>query len=82
MIPLADALVDTDALFKVVLYALIAGVGMPAVFSLGILGISRADELRRSGHGRAARAYVALAILAALVVIAGVVEAIVVMTSK
>jgi hypothetical protein len=76
------ALIDTGALWRVVVYSLVAGVGVTFVFSLAIVGIARFDEHRRSGHGAAAFGYAALALIAALVVIGAVVEAIVVMTSK
>jgi hypothetical protein len=76
------ALVDTGALFKVALYSLLAGVGLTAIFSFGIVGVAKADDLRRAGKNGAASAYVGLALVSAILVIAGVVQAIVVMTTK
>jgi uncharacterized membrane protein len=73
-------LVDTAALLKVVLYSLVAAVGVTTVFSFGIVGVTRYDERRRNGGG--GFAYLALAIVSALIVTAVVVEAIVIMTSK
>lgn len=76
------AIIDTDSLLKVVLWSLITGVGLTFVFSLGIVGVARADDLRRSGRGSAATGYVVLAVVSGLVVLAAVVEAIIVMTTK
>jgi hypothetical protein len=76
------ALVDTGALWRVIAYSLAGGVGVTIVFSLGIVGIARYDEVRRTGRGGAAFAYAALAVVALLVVVAAVVEAIIIMTSK
>ncbi|MEA2494640.1 MAG: hypothetical protein QOJ29_2551 [Thermoleophilaceae bacterium] len=75
------ALVDTDALLKVVLYAFVAAVGVTTVFSFGIVGITRYDERRRQGGGGAA-AYAALAFACAVIVAAVVVEAIIIMSKK
>lgn len=76
------AIADTDSLLQVVIWSLLAGVGLTFVFSLGIVGVARADDLRRSGRSSAATGYVILAIVAGLLVLAAVVEAIIVMTSK
>lgn len=76
------SLVDTHALIRVILYALVAGVGVTAVFSFGIVGVARYDEIRRTGRRGSAAAYMALALTAAVIVIVVVVEAIVVMTKK
>jgi hypothetical protein len=79
MIVLAS-LVDWGALGKVVLYAFIASIGVTTVFSVGIVGLVRFDEGRRSGGG--AVGYAALALVCGLIVLAVVVEAIIVMTNK
>lgn len=75
-------IVDTHALFKVVVWSLATGVGLTFVFSLGIVGVARADDMRRAGNNGAATGYVVLAVVSGLVVLAAVVEAIVVMTTK
>jgi hypothetical protein len=75
-------IIDTDALLKVVLWSLLTGVGLTVVFSLGIVGVARADDLRRTGKGGAATGYAILAVIAGLVVLGAVVEAIIVMTTK
>ena len=76
------SLVDTHALIRVILYALVAGVGVTGVFSFGIVGVARYDEIRRRGGGGSAAAYMALAVIAAVIVVVVVVEAIIVMTKK
>ncbi|MFL5893955.1 MAG: hypothetical protein ACJ76Z_02435 [Thermoleophilaceae bacterium] len=76
------SLVDTHALWRVIVYALVGGVGVTGVFSVAIVGVARFDEIRRTERGGSAIAYAALAVLAAIVVVAVVVEAIVVMTKK
>jgi uncharacterized membrane protein len=76
------SLVDTDALFKVILYSLVAGVGMTAIFSFGIVGLTRFDEARRGGRGGSGAGYAVLAGLCSLIVIVVVIEAIVIMTRK
>lgn len=73
-------LVDWNALGKVVLYSLFGTVGLTAVFSLGIVGLTRFDERRRVGAHRIG--YAALALVSALIVTAVVVEAIIIMTKK
>lgn len=73
-------LVDWSALGKVVLYSLVTGVGVTAVFSVGIVGLTRFDEGRRRGGG--AVGYAVLASICGLIVLAVVVEAIVIMTNK
>jgi hypothetical protein len=76
------AVVDTDALLKVAFYSLTGALGLTVVFSLGIVGVAKADDLRREGRSQAAAGYIALAVLSAILVVAGVIEAIVIMTSK
>ena len=49
--------------------------------SLCVLGVTRAGELRRAGHGGAATAYVALGLGAVAAVAAGVVAALIVIVS-
>jgi hypothetical protein len=74
-------LIDWGALGKVVLYASVAAIGMTAVFSFGIVGLSRFDERRGEGGGSGA-GYAALALICGLIVAAVVVEAIVIMARK
>ena len=73
-------LVDWSALGKVVLYSLIAAVGVTAVFSVGIVAVERYDLRRRAGA--AGLGYAVLSLACALIVTGAVVEAIIVMARK
>jgi len=50
-------LLDIAALGESVLAAAIVGLLITTVFSLGLLGVTRADDSRREGRGWAAIAY-------------------------
>ena len=76
------AIVDAHALWRVIVYALVAGVGVTGVFSFGIVGLTRFDEIRRGTRSGPAFAYALLAGLAALVVLGVATEAIIVMIRK
>jgi hypothetical protein len=76
------ALVDGDALLKVILYAFLGGVGVTVVFSFGIVGLTRYEETRHGTRGGSGVGYALLAALSTVIVLAVVVEAIVVMTQK
>jgi cation transporter-like permease len=76
------SLVDTGALWRVVAYSLVAGVGMTAVFSFGIVGLTRFDEARHGRRSGSGIGYAVLAALCSLIVLGVVVEAIVIMTRK
>lgn len=82
MILWADPVVDWAALFEVVWSALAAGIGVTGVFALGILGATRAVDMRRNGHGPAAGLYALLTALAFAGVLGAVVFGIVVMSQK
>jgi hypothetical protein len=75
-------LVDTDALFKVVLYSLGAGVGVTAVFSLALVSASRSVDHRREGNWLGAGLFGAFAAAGLLACAAFVVLGIGVMTDK
>ena len=75
------SLVDWDTLGEVALYSFIGAVGLTTVFSIGIVGLARYDDRRRSGRGGGGR-YAALALVSSLIVLAFVVEAIVVMANN
>ena len=77
----ADA-VDWAAVLDVIWASLLAGIGVTAIFSVGVLGASRALESRRAGQGVSAGAYAVLTLLAFAVVGAAMVFGIVVMTQK
>jgi hypothetical protein len=77
---IAATLVDWSALGKVVVYSLVAAVGVTAVFSVGIVALERYDNRRRGGGG--AIGYATLSLVCALVVAGVIVEAIVIMARK
>ena len=76
------AAIDFHALGRVILASLVAGVGIPVLYSLAIFGVGKADEARRGGLNTAAAAYSALAIAALLVFGASVVLGVSVMLNK
>ena len=80
--PLADPVVDWDALGQVVLYSLGAGVGVMLCFALAILGAARFAELRTADRPAGAAGYALLGLLGIAVTLAAVVGAIIVMTNK
>lgn len=82
MPPIADPVVDWDALLEVVYTSVIGGIGVTAIFALAIFGGTRAIDLRRDGNVVAAGIYGALTTLAFAGVVATVVFGIVVMTQK
>jgi hypothetical protein len=75
-------IVDTSALWQTVVAALVAGVGIPLVFSVAILAIARFVDLRRDGRSGGAVAAGAVATVALGTCAAAVVLGIVVMTQK
>jgi hypothetical protein len=74
--------VDWGAVFDVIWVSLVAGVGVTAIFSVGILAAARTEDLRRDGHGGGAMAYAVLTLLAFAAVAAAMVFGVVVMTQK
>jgi cytochrome c biogenesis protein CcdA len=75
-------LVETKNLLETVAASLIAGIGVTAVFSLVIFGITRSADMVRDERPLLATAAGGLAVLAGLVVAAAIVFGIVVMTKK
>ncbi len=76
------ALIDTHALLKVLYASLLAGVSIAVVFSLAILGATRAGDMRRAGRDGASAAYAALAAVALAVSAAIVVYGLILVTRK
>jgi hypothetical protein len=74
--------VDWEALGDVVIASVIAGVGVTLCFSLAILGMTRFADLRRAEKAIPAGLYALLGLLGLAASLAGIVAAIVVMTSK
>jgi hypothetical protein len=79
---LAATIIDWGAIGKVVLASLIAGVGVPALFALGVHGVTRSADRRRERRGGVAVVYASVAALAGVVVTGAVVYGIVLMTQK
>ena len=74
--------VDGSLLLQVVWVSLLAGIGITAMFSLVILGSAKAGDARRAGHGVAAAAYLALAVIAFALFALGVVLGVQTMIEK
>jgi len=75
-------LIDTHALLKVLYASVAAGLSIAVVFSLAILGATRASDLRREGRDGASLAYGVLAAIALLISAAIVVYGLVLVTRK
>ena len=78
----AATVVDWGALGRVVLYSLIAGIGVPAIYSLAVLGAARSTDAQRSHRNAAATAYAILALLGGAVCLAAIAYGIYSMTQK
>jgi uncharacterized membrane protein len=72
----------SEALGKVVVFALVASVGGTAVFSFAIVGLTRYDEARREDRRVSSVLWAMLAAVCALIIVAVVVEGIIVMVRK
>jgi hypothetical protein len=75
-------IIDTTAVLKVVASALVAGVGVTAVFALGIYGAARSSDMRRINRAGAASLYAVLAVLAVAACLAAIAYGIVLTTQK
>jgi hypothetical protein len=79
MLSFADAIVDTSALWKIIVASFAGGAGVAIVFGILVLGVSRAQATENGG----ARALnYGIAVLAGLFCIAAVVLGIHAMTTK
>lgn len=58
----AASVVDWGALGQVVVYSLVAGIGIPAVFALAVMSASRMTDPHRERGGAAVAAYGLLAL--------------------
>jgi hypothetical protein len=79
--PLA-AVVDWDALLEVVVVSLVVGVGVTAVFSIGVLGAVRFVDFRRGGRPLEAAFFGLLSLVAVAASVAAIVYGMAVMASK
>ena len=76
------SIVDTGALLEVIWTAALAGVGVTAVFAVGIVGATRAVDMSRDGRPLEAAVFGVLGALALAVVGAAIAFGIIVMTQK
>jgi hypothetical protein len=67
---------------RVVWSSILASVAVSVVFSVAIVGLMRASELRRSSRGGTAAAYTVVATCALLVCVAGVVYSLILVGEK
>jgi hypothetical protein len=74
--------VDSKALLQSVGAAVVAGVGVTAIFCVAIFGAARFADMNRGGRPAAAVAFGILALLALVAFAAAIVVGLVVMTSK
>jgi hypothetical protein len=79
---LAAPIVDWAALGKVVIYSLVAGLGVPAVYACAVLGAARSTDAARGRRNGAATAYALLALLGGAACIAAIVYGIILLTQK
>ena len=76
------AIVDTEALLKVVLASLVGGVGVSVVFALAVYGAARSGDMRRAERGAAATVFAFLAVAGVAVVVAAIAYGLVLMLDK
>ncbi len=75
-------IVDTAALWQTIVAASVAGIGVTFVYSLAILGASRASEANRRGRSGEAAFFGILAAIGVLATGAAVVAGVIVMSTK
>ncbi|MQA76028.1 MAG: hypothetical protein GEU88_17125 [Solirubrobacterales bacterium] len=75
-------IVDLDALWKTVVAAMAAGVGITLAFSVALLGWVRATDSTRERPGLATAAWAAVCVIGLLALAAAVVVGLIVMTDK
>jgi hypothetical protein len=75
-------LLDIHALLKMLYSSLAAGVGVAVVFSVAVLGVIRAADMRRSDRALAAAAYAALAAAGLLLAVGAVIYGLVLVAHK
>jgi hypothetical protein len=76
------AIVETKDLLETIAFAIVAGIGVTAVFSVAIWGAARFTDLSQEDRRPRALAAAATSGAALVVVLAAIVIAVVVMTSK
>jgi hypothetical protein len=81
MVPLAQ-IVEAKDLIQTVVFSIVGGIGVTAIFSFAIWGAARFTDLGQEDRPWAAGAAAATGVLALLAVLAVVVIGVIVMTSK
>ena len=76
------AKIDLTGLEEVVLYSLVAGLGVTVVFALAVYGATRSTDMRRAGHNAIATIYGVLAILGGVATLAAIAYGIYLMQDK
>jgi len=79
---IAAALIDWNALGKVVLYSLLGGIGVPAIYAFVVLGAARSSEARREQATGSAYAYGLLSVVGGLACAGAIAYGIWLMTQK
>jgi hypothetical protein len=74
--------VDTEALWQTIVYALVAAVGVTLIFSIAIRGVARFGDYSREGRSLSATLSGAVAMLGFLATAAAIVVGVIVMSSK
>ena len=75
-------IVETKELIQTVIFALVAGIGVTAIFSVAIWGAARFVDLSQEDRRAAAFAAAATGTVALVAVAAAIVIGVIVMTSK
>jgi hypothetical protein len=79
---IAATVVDWNALGRVVLYSLVAGIGVPGIYALAVLGAARSTDPHRTRRGGTATAYAVLALLGGAICLGAIGYGIYLMTEK
>jgi hypothetical protein len=74
--------VDWGALGQVVVYSLIAGVGVPAIYALAVLGAAKSTDPHRRRGGSSSAAYAILALIGGAICLGAIAFGIYLMTQK
>jgi hypothetical protein len=76
------SVVDWGALGRVIAYSLVAGIGVPAVYALAVLGAGRSIDAQRDGRGALATAYAVVAFVGGAACLGAIAYGIYLMTLK
>ena len=81
MRPIVAEIVDFDAVWKTIVGSIIAACGLTVIFSVTLRGWVSAGEARRDRRSVAAVGWMAVAVIGALVLVAGIVLGLIVIAS-